>query len=253
MVKVDCIFCISHFVLDYSVKSVYNCIIKLGVVYMVLYGYIFAVLYGILCLAIASVAYKLGMKKRYTRKIVHILVGFEWVILYHFMGVGIHFVAVALLFTLMLFVSHMKKLMPMISSDGDNSPGTVYYGVSMSIMAILSCFAKDYVFAFGIAVFCTSFGDGFAAVIGSAVTKLNPKIYKNKTLVGTLSAFALSFLSAFVFSLIYKLPLGVADCIYIALFAAGLELVSGLGLDNIVLPLGVSVLSHFLMFFEPTE
>jgi uncharacterized protein (TIGR00297 family) len=151
----------------------------------------------------------------------------------------------------MLLITHMKNLMPMISSEGENSPGTVYYGVAMSVMAVLSCFAKDYVFAFGIAVFCTSIGDGFAAVTGSLVKRCNPKIYKNKTLFGTLAAAVLSFASAYAFTLIYSLPISVAECLYIGLFAAGLELVTGLGLDNIVLPFGVSMLSHFLMFFDP--
>ena len=64
---------------------------------MILCGYIFSVLYGLLCLGIAVAVYKLGVPKRYTRKIVHILVGFEWVILYHTVGVGIHFVAVAVM------------------------------------------------------------------------------------------------------------------------------------------------------------
>ena len=220
---------------------------------MILFGYISSVVYGLICLAIALIAYKLGVPKRYTRKIVHILVGFEWVILYHTFGVGIHFVAVALGFTLMLFITHKKSLMPMISSDGENSPGTVYYGVSMSIMAIISCFAEGYVFAFGIAVFCTSFGDGLAGVLGSSFSRANPKIYKSKSLIGTVSAFVFSFASSLVMTLAYELPLGIHHCAFIALLAAGLELITGFGLDNVALPLGVSLFSHMLMYFEPTR
>ena len=220
---------------------------------MVIWGYIGSLAYGIVCLLISLLAYRLGMPKRYTRKIVHILVGFEWVILYHLMGVGIHFVAVALIFTAMLFVSYKKSLMPMISSDNDNAPGTVYYGISMSIMAIISCFVEGFVFAFGIAVFCTSIGDGLAAVIGSSVSKFNPKIYKNKTLLGTLSAFAFSFASTYVFSLIYSLELAVWHCLLIAVFAAGLEIATGFGLDNITLPAGTAALAFLLMNVPGTE
>ena len=110
---------------------------------MIFWGYIGALSYGILCLLISMVAYKAGVPKRYTRKIVHILVGFEWVILYHTMGVGIHFIAVCLIFTALLAVSYKKSLMPMISSDGDNAPGTVYYGLSMTAMAIASLFRQN--------------------------------------------------------------------------------------------------------------
>lgn len=217
---------------------------------MIVYGYLASILYGVLCMVIAAVAYKLGMPKIYTRKIVHILVGFEWVILYHLFGVGIHFVAVALAFTSFLLISYKMNMMPMMSSESENSPGTVYYGISMSLMAIISCFVTDFVFAFGIAVFCTSVGDGFAAVIGSSVKRVNPKIYKNKTFVGTFAAFVFSFASTVVFSLVYKLPLEVWECALIALFAAGIEIVTGFGLDNITLPLGTALLSYLILYVD---
>ncbi len=219
---------------------------------MLALGYIGSLLYGVLCLAISMVAYKLGLPKKYTRKIVHILVGFEWVILYHTLGVGIHFIAVCLIFTTLLAVTYKKSLMPMISSESDNAPGTVYYGISMTVMAIASCFIEGFVFAFGIAVFCTSIGDGMAGVIGSSLSKINPKIYKNKSLIGTLSAFAFSFVSIYVFGLIYDLNLKISYALAIALLASGLELITEYGLDNITLPLGVATLSYLLLFVNGT-
>ena len=119
---------------------------------VVLKGYLFALLYGIICLGIALVAYKVGLPKKYSRKLVHILVGFEWVILYRYVGVSYHFLIVCLIFTALLLVSHLKKLMPMISSESDNSPGTVYYGVAMSIMATVSLFSHEMIIPFGIGV-----------------------------------------------------------------------------------------------------
>ena len=219
----------------------------------IFWGYVGALGYGMLCLLLSLVAYKAGVPKKYTRKIVHILVGFEWVILYHTMGQGLHFVAVCLIFTALLAISYKKSLMPMISSDGDNAPGTVYYGLSMTAMAIASIFLENFIFAFGIAVFCTSIGDGFAAIVGSSVKKYNPQIYKNKTLIGTLAAFAFSFASAYVFARIYELPLGIPHALAIGAFAAGLELVTEYGLDNITLPLGVSALSYALVYADGAE
>ena len=120
-------------------------------------GYIFSVLYGLICIAFGLLLYKLGLPKKYTRKTVHILVGFEWTILYIFMGPSLHFLAVCLAFTLLLLVTHVKKLVPAMSSDGDNAPGTVYYAVAMSVLATVSYFEPRFVLPFGIAVFCTSF------------------------------------------------------------------------------------------------
>lgn len=219
---------------------------------MTAFGYLGALLYGGICLLFSSVLYKVGVPKKYTRKIVHIMVGFEWVILYHTVGVGIHFVVVCLAFTALLAISYKMRALPMISSDGDNAPGTVYYGISMSIMAILSCFFDDFVFAFGIAVFCTSIGDGFAGVLGATIKKCNPRIYKSKTLVGTCAAFLFSMLSIALFSLIYSLNLSFLNIIAISLLASGLELISGRGLDNITIPLGAAAFSYLLMNIEST-
>ena len=217
---------------------------------MTFLGYSLSLLYGILCLVLSVVAYKFGMEKRYTRKIVHILVGFEWVILNHFFGPSLHFLAVCLIFTVLLAVSYRKNLFVMISSDSDNAPGTVYYGVSMTVMAVASLFLDGYVFAFGIAVVCTSVGDGLAGVFGSFFKRFNVKIYKNKTLIGTLSAFVFSLTGALVFSDAYSLGLTLGQAMLLASLAAGLELISGYGLDNVTLPLGTSVLAYLLMYTD---
>ena len=220
---------------------------------MVIWGYIGSLAYGIVCLLISLLAYRLGMPKRYTRKIVHILVGFEWVILYHLMGVGIHFVAVALIFTAMLFVSYKKSLMPMISSDNDNAPGTVYYAVAMSVMSLITLFVPDMMFPFGIGVFCTSFGDGFAGVVGQSIKKYNPKVFRNKTLYGALANFLFSFATCLVFKNVFEMGLSVWQCVLIAFLGMLLELLGVYGLDNIFVTLGTSFLAYSFINFEWLE
>ena len=214
---------------------------------MILWGYVTAFGYGLFCLALAFVVYKLGMPKNYSRKLVHILVGAEWIILWHFMGATYHFLIVCLGFTALLLVSHLKKLMPMISSDGDNSPGTVYYGVAMSVMSFICLFLPELMLPFGVGVFATSVGDGFAGVVGQLVKRANPKVYKNKTLFGSIACFALTSLVAVVFKLALDMPLAIWQCLAIGLFAMGLELITGAGLDNIVITLGVSFLTYFFV------
>lgn len=216
---------------------------------MILQGYLWGILYGVFCLLLALVAYKLGMPKKYTRKLVHILVGFEWLILYHFMGAGLHLLAVCLGFTALLLVSYFAKLLPMISSDGDNSPGTVYYGVAMSAMALCCVFFENMMLPFGIAVFATSLGDGLAGVLGQAITRHNPKIYREKTLIGFLSNLVICFAVALTMSSVFTIGLRWWQCAAIALVAAGVELISTRGLDNIFLPASVFLLSTFLIEF----
>lgn len=216
---------------------------------MLFEGYISGVLYGLLCLVIALVLYKLGVPKKYTRKVVHILVGFEWVFLYNFLGAGVHFLIVCVLFTVLLAVSYKGNLMPMISSDEDNAPGTVYYGIAMTGVAAVGCFVPEIMLPFGVGIFCTSIGDGFAGLLGQLITKYNPKIYKNKTLVGSITNFLFSFASAYIMSLIFPMGINIWHCLAIATLSVGLELVVGFGLDNIAITWGVTALTYAFMYY----
>ncbi len=216
---------------------------------MIFKGYLFSILYAGACLGLGFLLSLIpGCNKKITRKVVHILVGAEWIILYHFFDGGIHTLLVCLLFLGILSVSHKKNLMPMISSDGDNAPGTVYYALAMSIMAIVTVFIPDMMIPFGIGVFCTSLGDGFAGLFGQIInTPSNPKIYGNKTVYGTLFNFIFCFIAAGVFNGKFDLGMTVWHIIAIAIFAVELELLSGRGLDNISVTLGTSFLAFFFI------
>lgn len=210
---------------------------------MLFLGYLCAFLYGAACLALGFVASRLGCPQPYTRKIVHITVGFEWFILHHFFGTSIHFFVVCLAFSAMLAFVYLKKQLPMIGSDGDNAPGTVYYGVSMTVLSVIALFAPDYAIPFGIGVCCTSLGDGFAGVIGQAFPN-NPKLCGSKSLLGTLSGFLVSALATYGMILLFDLPLTWLHALAIGLFSAEVELLCTHGLDNILVPLSTSWLTY---------
>ncbi|MBQ8321677.1 MAG: DUF92 domain-containing protein [Clostridia bacterium] len=215
---------------------------------MILKGYIFSIAYVLVCVLAALAAYKLGVPKKFTRKIVHILVGFEWVILYHFFGVSVHFLIVCLIFLTLLAIDYKVKLVPAMSSDGDNAPGTVYYAVAMTVMASVSLLLPRMILPFGIAVFCTSFGDGFAGVLGQLIKRFNKKIYAGKTLIGTLSNLVVSFLVPLLFSFAFGLDINVFYCLAIAVLAVELELIADRGLDNLLITIAVSLFSYGLMY-----
>ena len=217
---------------------------------MILKGYLFGIGYALICLILSFILYKLGLPKKYTRKAVHILVGFEWVILYNYMGAGLHFLAVCVLFLVLLSVAYKGSLMPMISSESDNAPGTVYYALAMTGVAAIGCFVPEVMLPFGIGVFATSVGDGFAGVVGQSIKKCNPKIYGEKTLLGTLTNLTLSTLSAFVISSIYSLQISLPACLVIGVVSAGLELITPYGLDNIAITWSATALAYSFMYFE---
>lgn len=217
---------------------------------MILKGYLFSIGYAFACLLLSLIAYKLGLPKKYTRKLVHILVGFEWVILYHFFGAGWHFLAVCVLFTVILAISYRCKLMPMISSDSDNAPGTVYYGIAMSVGAVVGMFIPQIMEPFGIGIMCTSIGDGTAGVVGQLIRKHNPKLWGKKSLFGCLANYITSFLSASLVCQIYGTNLSVAHCLAIALLSVELELITPFGLDNISITWGITAFAYFLVNYR---
>lgn len=220
---------------------------------MKILGYILAILFGALCLVLSHIAYKLGMPKKYTRKLVHVAVGFEWVILYGFLGAGLHSLIVCLIFLALLIVAYFKKLLPMISSDSDNAPGTVYYAASMSVIALVSIFLPDIMLPFGVAVLCTSFGDGLAGIVGQLVKKRNPEVFGEKTLLGALSNFAVCFLGTLLFAIAFEFKISVTDCLAIAIFSTTLELITPHGLDNVSVPLGTVTLAYALAYLHALD
>ena len=217
---------------------------------MIATGYLLGFGYGVLCLLAAFLLSRLGVKKAITRKLVHIFIGFEWVILYAFHGATYHFLIVCLCFLALLIVAYKKRLLQMISSDGDNAPGTVYYAVSMSLMALASLIDQRFILPFGLAVFVTSLGDGFAGLLGGLVKKHNPKIDKQKTLVGALANFVLSTATALAFMTIFEdMGLTPTHCLVIGALSVGIELISGFGLDNITLPILVATFTYISTAF----
>ena len=207
-------------------------------------GYIFGIGYAFACLLLSLIIYKAGAPKKVTRKLVHILVGFEWIILYHYMGAGVHFLAVCLFFLVLLAIAYFGKLMPMIASENDNAPGTVYYAVAMTGVATVGCFVPSVMLPFGVGIYCTSIGDGFAGLVGQYVKKCNPRIYGKKTLLGTISNFSASFISTCVMNHAFGMGMRLWQMISIGVLSAGLELVTAFGLDNVTVTWGVTALTY---------
>ena len=215
---------------------------------MILLGYLISLIYGLFCMGISMVAHRLGLDSTYTRKITHILIGFEWVILQRFMGPGIHFVIVCLIFTFIITVIYKTGIFPSLASKGDNSRGTIYYCIAMTIMSLISCVFPQMMIPFGIGAFCTSMGDGFAGVFGS-VKKYNRVIYGNKTLFGFLSCFVFSFLSVLILCFAFQVNMKPIYAVLIAMFSAVLEIFAKNGIDNITVTLGSAFLSYFFINF----
>ncbi len=216
---------------------------------MIVWGYIAAFGYALLCIALGYAVRKMGLPQFFARKVVHICVGFEWVILGFFLGTSLHYFIVCLCCFILLFLSYrLGWFGSAMGSDGDNAPGTVLYGLSMTVMAAVMLWNADFVLPFGIAVACTSLGDGAAGVIGYSVKNHNPVLLGSKTLYGTLSCAAVCTFCAWGFSLYFSMGLLFWQCLLIGVLAAGAELISRHGLDNVLVPLLSAALTWAFLY-----
>ncbi len=211
--------------------------------YILTFGWVFLVL-GLTLL----LKKKINADDEVSRKIVHISVAFAYIPMYFCLRGTWHFVVPTAVFIVLNAVSYRRNLFAAMerTDESRRSLGTVYYAVSMTVMGALCVLSPRCLPAYAMGVFCMALGDGLAPIFG-AIRRGNRRILGERTLYGTLSVFAVCLIVAAVVSAVFRMHLPFWAELLIALAAAALELVSGRGLDNLTLPLGVFLLSTLLM------
>lgn len=211
--------------------------------YLLSYGYLFAV---ILLIGLLQKRFRFDIE--ISRKLIHLFIGFVWLILHHYFVDTIHFVIIPLSFVFINYFSYKFKIFKMFEreSGSKNHLGTVYYAASITIMAAASLLWEMVLLPFGIAVFCLAFGDAAAAIFGSRIKKYNRNLTKEKSLIGTLSAVLFSIVGILVFMCFVSVPLEVHHVILLGIASGLLELV-GKGLDNFSVPFGIVLFSTFFL------
>lgn len=211
-------------------------------------GLVFSGIYVLLILGISSVLSRRGAPSEVTRKFVHIALGGWWIIAMIFFTSPVWAAVLPAVFIVVNGLAHRAQKLTFMAREKDNTLGTVYYAVSLTLLALFSFWiGKPYVGALG--VFCMAFGDGLAAVIGQRFGSKAAVGMKGKSLVGSATMFAASFVSCVAVLLIAGQPYALLIALLLALVATALELLSIVGLDNLTVPLGVSAL--YVVLFLP--
>ena len=211
--------------------------------YILTFGWVFLVL-GLTLL----LKKKINADDEVSRKIVHISVAFAYIPMYFCLRGTWHFVVPTAAFIVLNAVSYRRNLFAAMerTDESRRSLGTVYYAVSMTVMGALCVLSPRCLPAYAMGVFCMALGDGLAPIFGAIKTG-NRRLLGERTLYGTLSVFVICLAVAAVVSAVFRMNLPFWAELCIALAAAVLELLSGRGLDNLTLPLGVFLLSTLLM------
>ncbi len=180
-----------------------------------------------------------------TRKLTHILVGFVFVIQYHyFREDALGLLLLPSIITLGLFlVARFRLVESMVNPE--NPYGIFYYALSITVSNAVACFYPPYLDAAGAAIFCLSFGDGFAALLCGALPKRH-RIFGEKSIEGTTVCFFFSLLGMVILGLIFP-PLMLSPGLLFAAAAltAVLELLTG-RYDNPAIVFGVGLLVALL-------
>ena len=209
--------------------------------YLYSYLYVFGVIFGVTLLQKCT-----RMSTEISRKLIHILTGGVWIILYRYFWDSWQILVVPASFILINALSYRYKLFSAMERTDGNHLGTVYFSIGMTVLFLCALLLPKTIMASGLAVFCLCFGDGFAALVGKAVKKpLN--ITETKSVQGTLSCMVATFLGLCLFSylLSYPLPLSVVSILSVA--TGFLELV-GKGLDNFTVLFGTYALASIFVF-----
>ena len=174
----------------------------------------------------------------------HVSVAFAWIPMYFCFGASWHLVVPPAVFIVLNTISYRKGLFSGMerSDESRKSLGTVYYAVSMTVMAIWSAVMRECLIPYGVGLFCMALGDGFAPLFG-ALGHGNVRLFGNRTLYGSISVFVICLIVIAVMSALFGLNLAFWKILVIALGAVLCELVGVKGLDNLTLPIGVFLLT----------
>ncbi len=182
-----------------------------------------------------------------SRKFIHIMLSNWWFIAMYFFENALWASIVPLSFVVINYISYKKNLISVMERESQDGLGTVYYAISLLILAIIT---------FGItnkpeiglcSVLIMGYGDGLAAIIGKKVKSYEYKIGNTKkTLVGSLTMFVITFITIAIYLGLTGINLWAIKSIVTAIILTIIEAVSIKGTDNITIPISACTLL-FLM------
>ena len=211
--------------------------------------------YGYLALAffLVTVLKRLFfMRAELSRKLLHILIGYTYVILYdHFIlpeNVSPYeLLVMPISFILINYLSYRYRIFDIMERDGeDNHPGTVYYAIAVTLLMAGTILFPVTVIPSGIAIFALSLGDGFAAIFGTLFGKYGPRIGRKKSLIGSLACLIGAVGGIYLLMLFVPFSFPFYAVLALGAVTALCELMP-FGLDNFTILFGVTAAATLFM------
>ncbi len=216
----------------------------------VLYPLVIIFLYLVVLVAIAETLNRfITDDPELTRKVVHIGSG-NVILLAWWLNISRWVIILAaVIASAIAITSYILPILPSINSIGRKSLGTLFYAISIGVLAGIFWESQPQYTAIGILVM--AWGDGMAAIIGQRWGIHQYQVLAiSKSWEGSLAMAATSYL---VTSLILLFSSGNHWQTWLisaiaALVATSLEAFSKWGIDNLTVPLGTAIVCYYCQF-----
>lgn len=210
-------------------------------------GIIISYLYIGIIIAGAKLFEKRGEEA--SRKFIHIMLGNWWFIAMYFFTNVWFAIFVPITFVIINYVSYKQDLIKVMERKNQDGLGTVYYAVSLFILAIVSFGIYQKPILGLIPNVIMAYGDGFAAVVGKCIKSKTYKVGETKkSIAGSITMFIISLIFITIF-LTTRYTFELWQTVLIGIVMSGIvtiiEAISVKGIDNISVP--VSMLVMLLM------
>ena len=210
-------------------------------------GIIISYLYIGIIIAGAKLFEKRGEEA--SRKFIHIMLGNWWFIAMYFFTNVWFAIFVPITFVIINYVSYKQDLIKVMEREQQDGLGTVYYAVSLFILAIVSFGIYQKPILGLIPNVIMAYGDGFAAVVGKCIKSKTYKVGETKkSIAGSITMFMISLIFITIF-LTTRYTFELWQIVLIGIVMSGIvtiiEAISVKGIDNISVP--VSMLVMLLM------
>ena len=175
-----------------------------------------------------------------SRKIIHIGTGAVVPMAWFFAIPTLVAVPFAVLVTLGIAINHRWRIVPAVEDVDRNSYGTVAYGLAITTLLILFWPGRADAVCAGVLVM--ALGDGLAGLVGRSVNSTQWTVLsQTKSVAGTLTMALVSTLVLIGLMLTDGNSIAWGVAVGISVMATALEQVSPAGVDNLSVPLLVSL------------
>ena len=181
--------------------------------------------------------------KEVTRKYIHIMLSNIWFISLAFFDNFIIAAILPMLFVIINSLSYKYNLIKIMErEDKKEGIGTVYYAISLTILSLVTFYINKPILALP-GILIMGYGDGLAAVVGQSIKSKSFNIFgSTKSIAGSTTMFIVSLIISVLIFAFIGVDYLIAKSILIAFIATILEAISVKGLDNITVPLIITVI-----------